>query len=352
MIATLTWSAIQSLVIPAGIIALAVGLGFLLQFVMDRRVTESPAIRRRTWLHMILQAVGAGFVFWMAALGVQVAIDLTGLAGPIVHMLDDLVLVLVLLSVTVVAIRFTGAAVLQLSRGPGRQIASGALFASLSQVLVAAMGIIIILESIGIHVTPLLTALGVGGLAVALALQPPLSNLFSGLQLVASHEVRPGDYVMLQSGQAGFVEEINWRSISIREPTNNIIVVPNQLFTQSVFVNYRLPEPQIAARVSLKVAYGSDLDFVERLALEAVQLARQGFDRRETSSDAWVSFEELGDAGVSLAVSFYVPRIVDQERATSAFLRCFYKLLSEHGIGSPSKKPVVPRAAKFAEPRG
>jgi small-conductance mechanosensitive channel len=290
---------------------------------------------------MALDAVSVAYVFWMTALGAQVAIDLVAPTPATMGMLDKVVLLLVLSSVTFVAARFAGAMVLRLSRGPQQQLASGTLFASVSQVLVGVMGGLIILNSLGIDITPLLTALGVGGLAVALALQPLLANLFAGLQLVASREVRLGDYVALQSGHQGFVEDINWRSVSIREPTNNLIVVPNQVFAQTVFTNYRLPEPEVAAGVSLKVAYGSDLDFVERLAREAVQLANREIKTKVRWNDVWVRFEELAGSSVSLVVGFYVPRIADNERVKSAFLRCFYKLLQDHGIGSPTEKPVV-----------
>ena len=175
-------------IIPVAIIVFAAAIGALLQFVVHRRVLKSQAVRSRPWLEMVLQAVSLGYVFWMAALGAYIAIQLTSRTAQILHSLDDFVLVLVLLSVTIAAVRFTGAAVLQLSRGSEQQIASGTLFASISQVLVGVMGGLIILDSMGVRVTPLLTALGVGGVAVALALQPPLANLFSGLQLVASQK--------------------------------------------------------------------------------------------------------------------------------------------------------------------
>ena len=115
-------------IIPAAIILVAAAIGALLQFVVHRRVLKSPAVRTRPWLEMVLQAVGLGYVFWMAALGAYIAIQLSSRTAPISRSLDDLVLVLVLLSVTIVAARFTGAAMLQLSRGPEQQIASGTLF--------------------------------------------------------------------------------------------------------------------------------------------------------------------------------------------------------------------------------
>jgi small-conductance mechanosensitive channel len=342
IIATMSWFSVRPFVIPLVIVLIATGVGAVLQFVVLRRVNESSLLRRNMWLSIAFDSLGASVMIWTAALGVYVAITTSAATQAVIHLLDSALAVLVLSSVTVAVARFTGSAVLRLSGSPGQQLASGTLFASVSQSLVGIMGGLIILQTLGIQIAPLLAALGVGGLAVALALQPPLANLFSGLQLVASRQIRPGDYVELQGGQQGFVEDINWRSISIREPTNNLLVVPNQVLAQAVFTNYRLPEPQVSARVPIRVAYGSDLAFVEQLALEAANLTREDIGRDRTSHDAYVRFEEFGDATVNLAVHFLVPKIVDQERARSVFLRRFYELLQRNGIGSPVQNPVIP----------
>jgi small-conductance mechanosensitive channel len=208
---------------------------------------------------------------------------------------------------------------------------------------VIVLGVLLTLSSLGVEITPLLTALGVGGLAVALALQPPLANLFSGLQLIASRQIRPGDYVALASGQEGFVEDINWRSISIREPANNLVVVPNLVLAQEVFINFRLPEPRVAARVPLRVAYGSDLEYVERLAREAVTLIGDDVHDETASQRTLVRVHEFADTTINLSVNFFVKRVIDQERAKSEFLRRLYDLMKRDGIGSPIGSPVVPR---------
>jgi small-conductance mechanosensitive channel len=205
------------------------------------------------------------------------------------------------------------------------------------------LGVLFTLSSLGIEITPLLTALGVGGLAVALALQPPLANLFSGIQLIASRQIRPGDYVALASGQEGYVEDINWRSISIREAGNNLVVVPNLVLAQEVFINYRLPEPTVAARVPLRVAYGSDLEYVERLAREAISRLDGDVTDTTASREAVVRVVEFTDTTVNLSVNFFVKRITDHEWARSEFLRQFYDLMRRDGIGSPVGSPVVPR---------
>ena len=336
-------SLVLEFAVPVACIVAAAGVGAVLEFVVQHRIAASAFVRRHPWLAIFIDALDAGVLFWATALGVHIALAVSSLPDNVRRLLDQTLLILVCASVTIVAARFVGNAVLRLSRGPGQQIASGTLFASVSQALIVVLGALFTLSALGIAVTPLLTALGVGGLAVALALQPPLANLFSGIQLVASRQIRPGDYIALPSGQQGFVEDINWRSISIRESTNSLVVVPNTVLAQEVFTNYRLPEPRVAARVPLRVAYGSDIGFVEQLALEAVAMVGEDIKDPGTSRDAFVRVHEFAETTVNLSVSFFVKRAIDQELAKSEFLRCFYELIRRDNIGSPIVNPVVPQ---------
>ncbi len=337
------WSTISEFVIPIACVILSACVGAILEYLVQRRVATSHFVRRYPWLGMALESLEAGILFWVTALGVHVAITTSSAPPAVLRLLDQTLAVLVVASITIVAARFVKSAVLRLSHGPGSQIASGTLFATVAQALVIVLGVLFTLSSLGIEITPLLTALGVGGLAVALALQPPLANLFSGIQLIASRQIRPGDYVALASGQAGYVEDINWRSISIREAGNNLVVVPNLVLAQEVFTNYRLPEPSVAAHVPLRVAYGSDLEYVERLAREAIGQLDRGMKEATASRDAVIHVVEFADTTVNLTVNFFVNGVTDHERARSEFLRQFYDLMKRDGIGSPIGNPVVPR---------
>ena len=103
------------------------------------------------------------------------------------------------------------------------------------------------------------------GLAVALALQDTLSNLFSGLQVVASRQVRLGDYVKLESGEEGYVTDITWRNTSIRALPNNMVIVPNSKLASTLVTNYYQPEREMAVLVQVCVGYQSDLKKLVRL---------------------------------------------------------------------------------------
>ena len=112
-------------------------------------------------------------------------------------------------------------------QGRGPEILSPTIVTNFTQLLVFLVGALIVLESLGIAITPILTAFGVGGLAVALALQETLSNLFSGLYISTARQLVPGDYVKLKTGEEGTIVDITWRNTKIKEGPNNMIIVPN-----------------------------------------------------------------------------------------------------------------------------
>jgi small-conductance mechanosensitive channel len=132
------------------------------------------------------------------------------------------------------------------------------------------------LGALGIQITPILTALGVGGLAVALALQDTLSNLFAGMHLLADRPIRVGDYVKIADSVEGYVVDVGWRSTRVRMLQNVVVVVPNKKVAESTITNYDLPEPRLALLVPVSVSYRSDPDQVERVLVdEASRAARQ-----------------------------------------------------------------------------
>src|SRR5205814_6806329 len=142
-----------------------------------------------------------------------------------------------------------------------------------ARVSVLIVGGLILLAALGVQITPLLTALGVGGLAVALALQDTLSNLFAGLHLLADRPIRVGDYVKLADGVEGFVVDVGWRSTRVRQLQNSIAIVPNSAVAKATIVNYHLPEPRLAITIRVSVDYASDPDRVEAVLVEETQRA-------------------------------------------------------------------------------
>jgi small-conductance mechanosensitive channel len=143
--------------------------------------------------------------------------------------------------------------------GLGQSVVRGVVFI---------VGLLVLLGALGIQITPILTALGVGGLAVALALQDTLSNLFAGVHLLADKPIRVGDYVKLADSIEGYVVDIGWRSTRVRMLQNVVVTIPNKRVAESTITNYDLPESRMALPIRIAVDYAADPDLIQRLLLE------------------------------------------------------------------------------------
>ena len=139
------------------------------------------------------------------------------------------------------------------------------------KIIIFSLGLLIALQTVGISIAPILTALGVGGLALALALQPTLSNLFSGLSVTLTGKFKNGHYVELSSGEAGFIEDISWRNTTLRTIFNNYIIVPNNKFADEIVKSFNWPDDYFSIFVDCGVAYESDLQMVEDVALQSAE---------------------------------------------------------------------------------
>jgi small-conductance mechanosensitive channel len=258
-----------------GVTALAVTLTAL--------IFRSALLRTlRRWLgptnalQVLLAAVRFPSMLWCVVFGLFVAIqtiDPALLPRRLAVQLNVLLEAAVILSAT-----FTVAAVLgTLVAAAGERRALGVGVTGLARaavrVFVLVIGGLILLDVLGVQITPLLTALGVGGLAVALALQDSLSNLFAGVHLLADRPIRVGDYVKIADTIEGYVVDVGWRSTRVRTLQNNVMIVPNKRVAESVIVNYDMPERRMGLTLTVGVAYGSDPERVEAVLMDEARKA-------------------------------------------------------------------------------
>jgi small-conductance mechanosensitive channel len=172
------------------------------------------------------------------------------------------------------------------------------LFRRVSVGLVFGLGALVIIDQLGQDITLIIAGLGLWGLAVALALQPALSNLFAGTYVMTEGVVKPGDYVELENGPAGYVLDVSWRSTRMRTFYNNLVVVPNSRFAEMVLTNYQEPTPAMNIIVKGGVSLDSDLYYVEQVCREVMDevLATSPYGVKEFGS--WFGFENFGESNV------------------------------------------------------
>ena len=169
-------------------------------------------------------------------------------------------------------------------------------------VFIYSVGVLMALDVVGIAVTPLIAGLGIGGIAVALALQPTLSNVFSGAFMLTEGELNKGDFIELEGGPSGFVVEVSWRSTKIRDRFNNLIMIPNTKMMESVMTNYYSDSRVMTVIVQCGVSYDSDLEQVEAVALEVAAGVRDDIEAAIEDFDPAVRFTTFGESNIDFVV--------------------------------------------------
>jgi small-conductance mechanosensitive channel len=165
----------------------------------------------------------------------------------------------------------------------------------------AAYGIalMVILDTLGISISPFLGGLGITGLAVALALQPTLGNFFAGTYVMSDGAIGVGDYIELQSGPAGYVVDVGWRSTKIRTWLNNLVIIPNAVMADTIVTNYNRPQAALSVLVTSGVSYESDLVQVERVSLEVARSVIAETPQADETEDAFFGFDSFGESNIT-----------------------------------------------------
>lgn len=217
------------------------------------------------------------------------------------------------------------------------KLGSTSILVTTIDVAVYTIALLVLLESFGISISPVVTALGVGGLASALALQDTLANLFSGINTLLSKQVKIGDFVKLSTGESGHIVDMNWRNTTIKTITENMIVVPNQKIASSVIVNYAQPYASCSILIPVGVSYDSDLDYVEKVTLEvAKKVLEENDGGADEGFEPQVRFRELGGFSVDFDVVLRVKSVMDQRFIRHQFIKAIYKRYKEEGIEIPT----------------
>ena len=201
--------------------------------------------------------------------------------------------------------------------------------------LVAVLGVLVVLNGLGLSITPMLTALGVGGLAVALALQEPLANFFAGLFITLAGQVRVGDYVKLDDGQEGYIVDFSWRSTRLRMLANNLVIVPNAKLAQAIVVNHDLPSRDLAVLVQVGVDYDSDLAEVERVVGEVGQDVMSQVPGGVADFEPFIRYHTFGESSIDFTVILRAREFVDQYLVKHEFIKRLHARFNQEGIVIP-----------------
>jgi small-conductance mechanosensitive channel len=321
--------------------------GFLLERFVLRALYEHAKRRGWTGWELFFEAIRGVALLLCAALGIYLDLLLFPFRSEQEQAANRALTIIVIWAVTVVAarisVRFVGA-----FAGEGEASRKKAsLFKTVISATVYVIGALVALGFLGINIGPMLTALGVGGLAVGLALRDTLANFFSGLIIIASRRLRVGDYIRLENGREGFVSDITWLQTVIRDETNALIVVPNERLATGTYTNLSLPTEQTRAEVTVNVAYGNDPALVESEAREVAASVSEEFAPRAPAPA--VRFTNATETGLTVSILFQVARPWELRRARHELYKRLLVRYRERGVAL-SSQPWATKSEELAPP--
>ena len=326
---------LMQIVLPVAVFLITLITGWILRKIIFIRLARWSAKTETQLDDIIISAIKGPMIIWFLMLGLYLGLEVSILPEKFVNIIHKLLLALGIFSVTFVLANIVSNLIKTYSSKVDTALPVTSLTQNISKIIIFCVGILVILNSFGISITPILAALGVGGLAVALALQDTLSNLFAGFYITVARQVRAGDYVKLESGEEGYVTDITWRTTTIRMLSNNMVLVPNEKLTKSIIVNYHMPDKEIAVLVNLGVHYNSDLKKVEKVTCEVAREIMKEVHGAVPEFEPFIRYNTFGDSSINFSVILRAKEFTDQYLIKHEFIKRLHERYVKEGIVIP-----------------
>lgn len=319
--------------LPIGIVAFSLLLGVLLQRWISSNLQKKAQRTAAKWDDILIKALRGVFILWFCLLGVAIAQKTINFPPDTENIIKKAVTLMAIFSGVIFSVRLAaGFLHLYVNKLTG---IPATLLRNITAIIIYFIGFMIVLDYLGISITPIITALGLGGLAVALALQDTLSNLFSGINILMTKKIMPGDYIRTDSGYEGYVVDITWRNTTIRALPNNLIIIPNSKLASSVITNFHLPEKEMAVLVDVGVSYESDLEMVEKVIVDVAQEIMREIPGGIPEFSPFVRFHTFADHSINGTVILRGKEFVDQFRIKHEFVKKLHERFKRESIVIP-----------------
>jgi small-conductance mechanosensitive channel len=332
----------NQILIPLIIALLSISVLFAIRSIVFR-LLHSWAEKIKTEIgDIIIRAFKTPSVYWCIAIGLYIGIAISEFPEKYVFYISKSVQIIVILSITIATANLSEKIFKNYVQRMGLPVPTTGLAFGVLKGTILIIGMLITLTVLGISITPLITALGVGGLAVALALQDTLANLFAGIHILVEKSIRVGDFIRLETGQEGYVEDITWRTTRIRMMPNNMVIIPNNKLSQSVVTNYHLPEKRMSLSIPISVSYSSDIEKVERILIEEANksIGEVSGLLGEPIPDAML-VPGFAESSLDFTLSCHIREFADRDSVQHELRKRILRRFREEGIEIPFPQRTV-----------
>jgi small-conductance mechanosensitive channel len=208
------------------------------------------------------------------------------------------------------------------------------------RIVIVVLFAVFVLQRLGFDTTAIITGLGIGGLAVALALQDTLANFFGGVHILVDKPFREDDYIKLESGIEGTVVQIGWRTTRLITPAQNEIIVPNSKLSGAILENFSSPRDLSGVHYTIGVDYKEDIDSVEMLITDVLKKVGKKNPLMEESS-IWVRFDSFGEYSLNFKFGYNVKGYINRWAVLKEINRELFYAFRKSNINIPFPVRVI-----------
>jgi len=318
---------LRFLVIFIGTIVFVTISYFILKLIV-RRI----AGRKKSYGEFILKQLSKPVLLLVFFIGLYTSLRPLSFSSQYISWIDGAFFIIVILLAALLVSRIITVLMLGwLKVRRGFQRTPGLLNKAIS-VIIFIIAVAVILAYFKIDVTPLIAGVGLGALAIGLALQSTLSNFFAGVHLLSDKPIRVGDYIELDKDTSGIVEDIGWRSTRIRTLTDNLLIIPNGKLADSNIINYTMPRKDFTIWVPCGVAYDSDLRKVERVTLEVAKQIQQTVDGAVRDFEPVFRYREFGDSNINFITVLRIEEPMKRFLVKNEYIKALKERFDKEGI--------------------
>ncbi|MFC2155979.1 mechanosensitive ion channel family protein [Acidobacteriota bacterium] len=322
-------------IVPGVIIIISLIIGLIVKRTLLKRISKLAKKTKARLDDIFIKSLRSVILLWFVLLGVYISITFLPFSWEEKSFMHKVFQSFLVFSIFWFLMRFLGEAFMAYSSKLRKRIPEASIIKNALKIFVLTIGILIILQTMGISITPIITTLGIGGLAIALALQDTLANLFAGFHIVGTQKVKPGDYIKLDSGEEGYVIDVTWRDTVLRQLPNNYIIIPNKKLSSANLINYYRPKKVLNILVEVGVGYESDLEKVEEVTLGVAREVLREVEGGVENFDPFLRYHTFGDSSINFTVYLRCKEFFDKFQLQHEFIKGLKKRYDREGINIP-----------------
>ena len=339
------WAFGQKLIIPACILVFAFCVGVAVNQMLTKKLAGHVKASESEIMEIFFRALKGVPIYLCMVTGLYWVVTTSSLPKSLEDFFSCILFTMIIFSITRVCER-TLSGFIRMKFSDSSDLTQSTLLDTIFRVAIYASGVLVVLDYFEISIAPIVATLGLGSMAIGLGLKETLENIFSGLQIIISKQIRVNDYIKLSTGDEGRVTDINWRYITVMPPSeSNVVVIPNKIIAGSVTSNFSQPRDDIIVVVPIGVGYESDLELVEHVTVEVARelqikidgyqphFDENGIDRNKLAPV--VRYQKFNDSSIDFNAVMHVQTFTNQYLLKHEFIKEITKRYRVEGINIP-----------------